>query len=108
MLKLTIELGWHDVTHVIDTFTANDLELYLDVVNEDISTLEHFNSETLANEDSTKAISTGLDLLNQILERQYCYNNIGVQIRFVIKQLKKCLEINHLIKEKVEHTRTSI
>ena len=73
-------------------------------MNEDISTLEDFNSETPANEDSTKAISTGLDLLNQILERQYCYNNIGVQIRFVIKQLKKCLEINHLI----EHTRTRI
>ena len=64
MLELTIELGWHDVTQVIDTFTANDLELYLDVVNEDISTLEDFNSETLANEDSTKAISTDLDLLS--------------------------------------------
>ena len=108
MLELTIELGWHDVTQVSDTFTANDLELYLDVVNEDISTLEDFNSETPTNEDSTKAISTDLDLLNQILERQYYYNNIGVQIRFVIKQFKKCLEINHLIKEKVEHTRTSI
>ena len=72
MLKLTIELGWHDVTQVIDTFTANNLELYLDVVNEDISTLEDFNSETPDNEDSTKAISTDLDLLNQILERQYC------------------------------------
>ena len=33
---------WHDVTQVIDTFTANDLELYLDMVNEDISTLEDF------------------------------------------------------------------
>ena len=77
-------------------------------MNEDISTLEDFNSETQANEDSTKAISTGLDLLNQILERQYCYNNIGVQIRFFIKQLKKCLEIDHLIEEKVEHTRTCI
>ena len=72
MLELTIELGWHDVTQVIDTFTANNLELYPDVVNEDISTLEDFNSETPANEDSTKAISTKLDLLNQILERQYC------------------------------------
>ena len=64
MLKLTIELGWHDVTQVIDTFTANNLELYLDVVNEDISTLEDFNSKTPANKDSTKAISTELDLLN--------------------------------------------
>ena len=53
MLELTIELGWHDVTQVIDTFTANDLELYLDMVNEDISTLEDFNSDTPANEDST-------------------------------------------------------
>ena len=42
MLELTIELGWHDVTQVINTFTVNDLELYLDVVNEDISTLEDF------------------------------------------------------------------
>ena len=56
---------------VIDTFTVNNLELYLDAVNEDISTLKDFNSETPANEDSTKAISTDLDLLNQILERQY-------------------------------------
>ena len=73
-----------------------------------ISTLEDFNSKTPANEDSTKAISTDLDLLNQILEREYYYNNIGVQIKFVIKHLKKCCEINQLIKEKVEHTRTSI
>ena len=71
MLELTIELGWHDVTQVSDTFTANDLELYLDVVNEDILTLEDFNYETPTNEDSTKAISTDLDILNQILERQH-------------------------------------
>ena len=53
---------WHDVTQVIDTFTANDLDMYLDVVNKDFSTLEDFNSDTPANEGSTQAISTGLDL----------------------------------------------
>ena len=78
------------------------------MINEDISTLEDFNFETPANEDSTKAISTGLDLRNLILERQYCYNNRWVQIIFVINQLKKCLEINHLIEEKVEHTKARI
>ena len=50
MLELTI--GGCDVTQVIDTIAANNLELCLDVVNEDISTLEDFNSKTTANGDS--------------------------------------------------------
>ena len=42
MLELRVELGWDDVTHVIDTFTANDLELYLDVVNEEYLNTRRF------------------------------------------------------------------
>ena len=41
------------VTQVIDTFPANNLDMYLDVVNKDFSTLEDFNSNTPANEGST-------------------------------------------------------
>ena len=67
------------------------------MVSGDTSTLEDFDFEAPTNGDSTQAISTGLDLLNQILEKQYYNNNnnnnIGVKIRFVIKQFKKCLKI---------------
>ena len=52
MLELTIELGWHDVTQVSDTFIANDLDTYHDVANEDFSSLEDLNSDTPANEGS--------------------------------------------------------
>ena len=90
--------GWHDATQVIDTFTTNDLDMYLDVVNEDFSTLEDFNSDTLANEGSTQAISTCLDLLNQIFERQYYYNMGTNQICH--KAIKKMLRNKSLDKGK--------
>ena len=51
-----------------------------DVVSGDTSTIEDFYFEAPTNEDSTWAISIGLDLLNQILEKQYNNNNNNIGV----------------------------
>ena len=45
----------YDVIQVIDTLASDNLELCLDVLNDDISTLDDLNSELPANGDSTYA-----------------------------------------------------
>ena len=46
---------FYDVIQVIDTLASNNLELYLDVLNGDISSLVDLNSELPANGDFTYA-----------------------------------------------------
>ena len=45
----------YDVIQVIDTLASDNLKLCLDVLNDDISTLDDLNSELPANGDSTYA-----------------------------------------------------
>ena len=54
----------YDVIQVIDTLASNNLELYLDVLNGDISTLGDLNFELPANGDFTYAGSIARTSIN--------------------------------------------
>ena len=55
---------FYDVIQVIDTLASNNLELYLDVLIGDISTLVDLNSELPANGDLTYARSIARTSIN--------------------------------------------